>query len=189
MAMLFASAARSGQVHVFEPIALNAALIRANSSLNGFSNIEVNNVAVGTVEGEVEFSVSVDSAYSSMIATHRRHESQLIKVPVVSLDEYIEKQSIRRVDILKIDVEGAERLVLEGARNLLSDPTRRPRAVLLELFDDNLRSFGTSAAECLQKMVDFGYRPHAVRPGSGELVPFKAKMTNKVCNVIFTCVG
>jgi FkbM family methyltransferase len=185
MSMLFAANAPKGQVHVFEPIELNAALINASAALNGFGNIKVNNVAVGSERGSVKFSVASDSAYSSMIATGRSAEAQSIEVPVTTLDEYVASQLLERVDILKVDVEGAENLVIEGAKNLLSDHSRRPRLVLLELFEDNLKPFGSSVAQCIQRMQSFGYLPHVVLPGTERLVRFRQEMTNKFYNVLF----
>ena len=185
MAMLFASAARDGQVHVFEPIDVNAAMIQANATLNGFDNVSVNNVAVGAASGEVTFSVSNDSAYSSMRPTGRSAEARSIQVPMLSLDEYAAQHGIGRVDILKADVEGAEEMVLEGAQQLLSDHTRRPRIVLLELFDNNLTPFGSSVERCIERMAGFGYRPYVIKPGTDQMTPFRPEMSNVLYNILF----
>lgn len=185
MAMLFASAASEGEVHVFEPIDVNAALIRTNASLNQFGHVMVNNVAVGAEAGRVEFSVASDSAYSSMHATGRSPEARVIEVPLISLDDYVAERSINRVDVLKVDVEGAEELVLNGAKGLLSDSRRRPRIVLLELFDKNLAPFDSSVERCLKRMADYGYRPHVVESGTERLVPFQPHMINRWQNIIF----
>ena len=183
--MLMAKRASKGVVHVFEPIPLNAALIRTSAELNGFGNLVINNVAVGSQKGSVAFSISIDSAYSSMHPTGRRAEDKSIIVPVKTIDEYVTVHSVPRIDILKVDVEGAEALVIEGAANILKDTTRRPRMVLLELFDINLVPFDSDVLKIVSRMVSFGYAAKVLKNGGAELVPFTPDMANKFSNVIF----
>jgi FkbM family methyltransferase len=47
-------------------------------------------------------------------------EFNCIDVPVISLDEYIIREKISKINLIKIDVEGWELFVLKGATNLLS---------------------------------------------------------------------
>lgn len=183
--MLMAKCASRGKVHVFEPIPLNAALIGANAALNHFGNLQINNVAVGSEKGSLPFSVSVDSAYSSLHPTDRIAEENTITVPVVTIDGYIAEQGIARVDIMKVDVEGAEDMVIRGAERLLSDPARRPRSVLLELFDINLKPFDSNVLAVVARMVEFGYAAKVLTPGGTDLVPFTPDMANQYYNVIF----
>ncbi len=182
-AMLMASRASQGKVHVFEPIPLNAALIRTNAELNGFTNVSVQNVAVGDTEGTVQFSISVDSAYSSMKATGRSNEERSLDVPLRTLDAYIAEAGVPRVDVMKVDVEGAEGMVIGGATKLLSDKDRRPRLVLLELYEPNLKPFGTNVETIVNQMIAVGYTAK-VHNGK-ELIPFDLSMSNKFYNVIF----
>jgi FkbM family methyltransferase len=186
--LLMSKAASKGTVHVFEPIPMNAALVKTNAELNGLRNVTINNVAVGSEEGMANFSVSIDSAYSSMRATGRIAEAQSIDVPLITLDKYIERSGIERVDIMKVDVEGAEDMVLVGGAALLSDPIRRPRMVLLELFDENLVPFGTNVGTIVDRMIAFGYSANVLADGGGMLVPYYPDMANKYYNIIFSSV-
>jgi FkbM family methyltransferase len=185
MAMLFAATATQGQVHVFEPIEVNAALVRANASLNQFPHVIVNNMAVGANSGTVEFSISQDTAYSSMRATGRSPEVRAIEVPIITLDDYTTQHGINQIDILKVDVEGAEELVLRGAERLLSNPQRRPRIVLLELFDTNLAPFQSSVERCISIMTGYGYKPNVTSNHNDELIPYTSNMANRIQNIIF----
>lgn len=183
--LLFAECASQGEVHVFEPIPLNAALIATNARLNEFSTIRLNECALSDHEGKTEFTVSVDSAYSSMRDTGSVAASKSISVNLSTLDRYCEDKKLPRVDILKVDVEGAEGLVLGGAANLLIDIHRRPRLIMLELFDHNLAPFGISVATIISKMAEFGYNPFVVATGGTRLIPFQPQMTNKIYNIFF----
>jgi FkbM family methyltransferase len=187
-ATLMAQAAPSGEVHSFEPVPLNWHLLSLNVLINGFQNVMSNNIALGDRQGRVAFSAASDGAYSSMVPTGRRSESARIEVEVDTLDAYIHARGIKRVDVLKVDVEGAEGLVLQGARRLLSDPARRPRITMLELFDANHVPYQTSIGEIIRQMAEFGYSPKIVDPG-GRLIDFERCHWNVRPNVFFVGAG
>jgi FkbM family methyltransferase len=183
--LLMSRLASDGSVHVFEPIPVNAALIAANTALNAIENLHLTNAAVGDHEGSVLFSVSVDSAYSSMHATGRLAEEKSIHVPLIALDDYLSAKSLLRIDVMKVDVEGAEDLVIRGASGLLGDSSRRPRIVLMELFDGNLSSFGSSVASVIERMASFGYQPHVLMAGGRRLAPYNPSRHSAFYNIIF----
>lgn len=159
---LLASCATDGHVHIFEPIPLNAAMIRTTMLLNGFANATVNQMALSTSDGEVQFSVSHDSAYSSMRSIGTSAEVRSITVRMGKLDTYLIENGIDRVDVVKVDVEGAEDLVLRGAEALFSDAARRPRLVMLELAAANLEPYGVTVAGVIATMAGWGYAAHIV---------------------------
>ena len=127
--ILMARKAHLGRVIAFEPLPIYRAVLELNARLNGLENIEIRASIVADQVRQEEFSVSVDGAYSSMRPTARKAEARCITVPSVTLDASFAALR-RRIDILKVDVEGAELLILRGARSLLSDPRLRPRALL-----------------------------------------------------------
>jgi len=70
------------------------------------------------------------------------------------LDDIIHDTGVSRVDVVKIDVEGAEMLVLKGSVNTLA---RYHPMVIVELIDAQLRSMGSSEAEVRAFMQAHGY--------------------------------
>ena len=182
--MLMAQKASSGFVHAFEPIKLNASLLKASADLNGFTHLRINQCAVGDVDGEVSFSQSSDSAYSSMIDTNRKPLDRIFTVPSITLDTYLEREGISRIDVLKADVEGAEELVITGATRLLSDKKRRPKIIFLELYDGNLKAFGTSVDMMVEKLQSFDYRPFVINDHC-EVLPYSGILKLHYYNVLF----
>lgn len=173
----------SVSIHAFEPIPLNASLFESSIHLNGFENITLNRICVGNSEGEIELSLASDSAYSSMLATGRKPVVRRLRTPITTLDGYASHARLQRIDVLKVDVEGAEKLVLEGGRGLLSDDTTRPRLILIELFDQNLEPFGTSIAEIVDLMSGLGYRGFVLERGQRRNLV--EDLYNKIYNVFF----
>jgi FkbM family methyltransferase len=85
-----------------------------------------------------------------------------IDVKVVRLDDVLAERKWPRVALVKIDVQGAEERVLDGAEQTLG--SLRP-AWYVEADDDHLRAMGSSAAQLVRRFVGHGYGIHQVTPG------------------------
>lgn len=178
-----AKKARRGMVHSFEPVPLNYQVLALNVLTNGLSNVVMNNFAVGDTDGEANFCIARDGAFSSLVDTGRRIIVETAKTQVMKLDSYCSESKLPRIDILKVDVEGAELAVIRGAAELLADSERRPRLVMLELFEPMLRQLGGSILEVQGLMQRHGYSPFVfVR---NRFVPFSESHHNRFHNVLF----
>lgn len=184
-AMLMAQRAPQGHVHAFEPLPLNAALLQASAVLNRFENITLNQSAVGNEDGHVTFVQAEDSAYSSMLDTARKGVAQRLEVPIVKLDSYCAAAGVARVDVLKADIEGAEGLMLDGATALLSDPMRRPTAMMIELYEPSLAIFGSSVSEIIERLTALGYRAATIQSDL-TLAAFDPVRDAASYNIVFT---
>jgi FkbM family methyltransferase len=80
-----------------------------------------------------------------------------VPVDAVTLDELVVGYSSFRTSLIKIDVQGAEMLVLKGAANVLR---MHGPALFVELHEEGLNRFGTSAAAILGHLADEGYTAH-----------------------------
>lgn len=172
------------QVHAFDPIKLNTNLLSTSIEMNGLTNIIVNQTCIGDYDGTVEFSLSSDSAYSSILDSGRKLEVKKLQVPIVRLDSYVSNMKITRIDFIKIDVEGAEKLVIEGASNVLCTPSLRPKLMMIELCDINLKAFKTSVKEVVDLMINYKYQPFVVKNNKLVTFDFKAH-ANKFDNIFF----
>jgi FkbM family methyltransferase len=140
-------------VIAIEPDAESRRRLAANVAANGYA-VEVVNAALGPAPGVVRFTTGRDSLNRLALAT----ETEAIEVPVTTLDEVL---GDRHAAGVKIDVEGAEQLVLQGARRALAEK----RIALLQL-EWNPRSeilLGTNRAPVVELLTSLGYR--LARPG------------------------
>ena len=179
----FAKRANQGSVHSFEPVPLNYHLLPVNILSNALTNVVLNPCAVGDTNQQVDLCIAKDGAYSSLIDTGRKAITECVKTKMVSLDAYCSDRNLSRIDILKVDVEGAEPMVLRGAAHLLADAKRRPRLIMLELFEPMLRRFGCTISEIDGIMRTYGYKSFAVV--RDKLVPFSEQHHNRFYNVLF----
>jgi FkbM family methyltransferase len=185
--LCLAKRANRGGIHSFEPVPLNYHVLALNVLANRLTNVAINDCSVGDANGEVDFCIAQDGAFSSLIDTGRKAVIETTKISMVTLDSYCSEHNLPRIDILKVDVEGAEHAVLRGAVGLLADPERRPRLVMLELYEPMLRQFGHTIAEVAALMRTYEYNAFVFV--EGELVQFSELHYNKFYNVLFLGPG
>ena len=110
----------SGRVIAFEPQVSLAAYLRTLCDTLGLPNVTVEPKAVHAKAGNLTLYVpGEEDAPGASLSTKitRRKTCRTVDVPVVSLDEYFDPST--RIGILKIDAEGAEKGVFEGAARIL----------------------------------------------------------------------
>jgi FkbM family methyltransferase len=90
-----------------------------------------------------------------------------LAVRLTTLDAEVARRALTRVDLIKIDVQGAEALVLAGARQTLA---RWRPALYVEVDELNLRRYASSAADLLDDVQRHGYRMHRL-DGEGLSAP------------------
>jgi FkbM family methyltransferase len=105
---------KSGRVFAFEPLPKNAGYLRKHIRMNRIPNVTLIEAAVSDRSGEARFREGGSSFTGSI------DSGGPLVVEQVSLDDLVWQREIPLPDYIKIDVEGAERMVLQGARELLS---------------------------------------------------------------------
>jgi FkbM family methyltransferase len=155
------------QVHSFEPAPRTFAKLKANidSSPGARGAVKLNCVAVGPTVGTVEFQVEPSSPATNHVRLKSRETNgsgsplgTVQLVPMISIDRYCEENEIRHIDFMKVDTEGLEPLVLDGARDCLRN--RRISTMVLEACPVALQRAGSSVASLHDRLLSNGYEPH-----------------------------
>jgi FkbM family methyltransferase len=149
----------TGRVEAFEPNPRFAALLARSLAVNGLAgHAGVNNMAVGAGEGVAELLFSWAWGGGGQITTAPGdvpEGSQTVACRVVALDSFFADPGFR-VDVVKMDVEGAEARAIAGMRQLLA---RSPNAkVMFEFAPGMLAAQGSSASELVQLFSQLGFR-------------------------------
>jgi FkbM family methyltransferase len=119
----------TGSVFAFEADPETYSLLIGNIELNGLANVIARQTCVSDHVGTVSFYKHRDSAKSSIVD---RGEKLSVTLPSEKLDNLIPANA--KIDILKVDVEGAELSVLRGASRIFLDQ-RPPSVVIIEVLD------------------------------------------------------
>ena len=161
----------AGHVWAIEAHPRTFRYLEGNIALNRANNIEAINAAAAASPGRLSFS---DGRRDDM----NRVGGQEIEVEAQRLDDLIEWRG--RIDLLKIDVEGYELPVLQGATEIL----RRTECILIEVAEHHFQDFGYSVGALLELIEGFGMQ--LLRPtGPGEVKRIGSDFaTDKVENLI-----
>ena len=126
----------TGRVVCFEPLPANARQIEYNAALNGFSNITVSLDALGGSNRSETFRTSAEPTWGMLTSVGKAPEksSGSIEVKVRTLDSLCGPGALPYPDLMKIDVEGAEVELLEGAAATIA--ACRP-LLIIELHNTN----------------------------------------------------
>ena len=157
----------SGRVFAFEPSPRERKKLKWHIRWNHCSNVEILDTAMGSKAGQAELFVAAgrETGCNSLRPPAVRGTPKKVSVPVDTLDEFLSRRGIERVDFIKMDVEGAELSVMQGAEYLLSGK-KRP-VVLVEVCDLRTAAWGYAAPEILKHLVERGYRWFEAREGGG----------------------
>ena len=153
--LLAARRVPSAQIHAFEPVPERVERLRAHVQQNGAYGIVINSCAAGAENGSFSF-FGVHEGNTGASSLVRRAASDVeIRVPMVTLDAYVAQKQIERVDVIKIDVEGAEILVFNGATTLLSGDDAP--SIFFEADDKLSASFAVSTRQTKELLARHGY--------------------------------
>jgi len=145
----------AGRVVAIEPSPRTLAALRTNIALNALQNVEAVQRLLWSEAGR-EMNLRVLDPYNLGANSLFGNGAVEVVLPTDTLDNLVSELGLTHVDIIKIDVEGAEREVLLGAKRCLRE--LRPRALILALdnSDESLRR------QALDIVLQSGY--HEVDP-------------------------
>jgi FkbM family methyltransferase len=157
-----------GHVHAVEPQPGPAGFVDATRRLLGAAHVTVHRTALGAaagrgalslprrrmlpVHGRAFLTTGADGLGSN--AEFARHDE--VPVAVSTLDDLVADLQLDRLDLVKVDIEGAEATLLAGAAKTLEG--FRP-VLMLELEDRHLARFGTTVADVVADLAELDYLP------------------------------
>jgi FkbM family methyltransferase len=145
----------TGEVRAIEPNAFMATLLDRNVSHNQRTTVVIDRLALGDSDGTVQLWLSgTNQQRHSVHAANVPNPVGAETVPQLTADSYwCSHLGQRQVGLLKLDVEGAERLVLASGPQLLS----ACRNVWMEFWPAGIGRDGTDPYECLEILDDSGF--------------------------------
>jgi FkbM family methyltransferase len=146
----------AGRVIAFEPNPPIFNQLKKNCELNPDLRVLPENLALGDADGVVEM-IQPDGRNPGTVTVNPGESGKkncAANIPVTTLDAYLQKKSIGKVDLIKIDVEGYEGHVLDGAANTIQ---KNHPVIIMELVDAHQQRHGGSARLIADKLKKHGY--------------------------------
>ena len=159
------------QVIAFEASPRNHAPLRANIARNNCeSRVQLHELALGTAAGTAQFSLG-DEGQTGWGGIVKGGGAAEVTVQVNTLDQMIGPSVT--VDLLKIDVEGADSWVLQGARRLLTE--KRVRNIYFEQNRPRMSALGIGEDEAMKFLQSVGYKASVLSGEGTEVVEYQAQ--------------
>ena len=158
-----------GKVLSFEPEPNNFKYLKKNIEVNDFENVTPIQGAISDKNGEIDlFICEYDSGHHTInqfqgieaIARGRKSKEKTIKIKTWKLDDYLNNQNVKSVDVMKIDIEGSEGLALKGMQKTLKLPGIN---IFIEYYPALLKSMGTDLKLHIESLLnDYGFKVYAI---------------------------
>ncbi len=155
--LLAADKITTGSIYAFEPDPRVLPYLHQNVVLNGLEKVvTIFPHAVSNKKGRISFTLDIHSETSHLTKKNETGRERRT-IAATTLDIFAREKLLSRIDVLKIDVEGAEGRVFAGADDLL-----RQQKIGLILFELNPESqrYGTSPQEVVTQLSECGYRTY-----------------------------
>lgn len=145
----------TGKVYALEPEPNNFRLLVNNIKLNGFSNIIPQQIALSNEKGKATLFLDKNNLGAHSI----RHRNVMadggrVAIETVRLDDFVQSTETQRVDLIIMDVQGAEGLVIDGADQALK---KNNIMILMEFWPYGMRNIGTDPRELIRKLYGYGF--------------------------------
>ena len=159
----------SGKVIAVEAHPATFGYLKENVELNKFSNIELINAAAGNKAGSISFS-NINSDDQNKVLIQNENG---IKVELDTLDNLLSSETA--IDLLKIDVEGYEKFVLEGATSTLN----KTKIVFYESWEKHFNGFGYYTSDVINIFRENGFTVYKLEADS--LLPLSSTYKSVNC--------
>lgn len=168
-----------GHAYIFEPNPSSFKRLKENIAYNNARNITAEQMAVSNKNGTMRFY----NKQGSLIKNHLHKSYDYISVKTVRLDDFIQLKKIKSVRLIKIDVEGAETIILKSLRKYLSTSIPPPN-LLIEVVDAFQKNARSSESELLELLKKYGYTPYIIT--SDSLIPYRWNIDKRVKDLYFS---
>jgi len=156
----------SGCVWAFEPASATASLLARSIAVNGFAQAVLERSAVSATAGTARLSLNENSELNALV-TGEAPSAASETVPVVTLDECIERHRWRDIEFMKMDAEGEEANILKGGERFFSQ--------MSPLVQYEVRAGSDLHMRLVRDFSALGYDSYRLVPGLDLLVAFDPK--------------
>lgn len=167
----------AGHVLALEPAARVADLLSRTVHMNGLGWVDVRPVAASEEDGTLRFNLSAQTTHNSILPLD--DVIQTIDIPACRLDTMVAPGG--RVDLVKIDVEGAELHVWRGMQRIVAD--NPGIALVLEFGPDHLRRAGQGIDAWFEELQSTGLTAWEIDEAALAVRPLRAEGLNEVYTI------
>lgn len=182
-----------GKVYSFEPCRRHVQLLRENVSMNNLHWVDINPLALSDKAGKAVLHLNPvnDGGHSlgdlsgspDLLGRDAEELSEIVET--ATLDDFVKKKNIQNIDFIKLDVEGAETLVLEGARGTLS--SGKVSKIICETGTEAQKQIGKTEKDLRNVFYSYNFRSYFIGETLTEFGPETA--VERLPNILYAREG
>ena len=155
-----------GKVFAFEPDPHNFSLLQKNISTNEFRNVTASQIALSDRSGTRELFFGDNNTTHSFSDKRGKRKSETVTTD--TLDNILKADGSPRVDLIKMDIEGAEPVAFEGMKETLSNNPKL--IVFFEFYPNAIKRLGCDPITFLEDFRKLGFTISVIDENAGQLI-------------------
>jgi len=158
----------NGKVFVYEPEPTNINFLKKNIDSNNLKNVFIETKAMSNSAGNTKLFITKDNKGTHSLANNRSVKDY-INIETDTLDNSLKKYGSPKIDIIKMDIEGAEILAIDGMRETIKNS---PNLIIFsEFYPKAIIRLGGSPIGYLEKLRDLGFSIFLINEKTKKLEP------------------
>ncbi len=172
---------KTGKVYAFEPDPRSRILLEKNIKENNCRNVFVVKEALAAKNGRATLlQDSANPGESSLTSSTTKAQNTMV-IATITLDQFVQKNNIEYIDLIKMDIEGGEVAALQGATKTLG--AFRNTTLFIECNTQALQKAKTSTHELVKTLQSFGFHTkNILNEFSNKSLPYTEKALAKNLN-------
>ncbi len=170
---------KNGRVFAFEPGPINFQLLEKNIKINEYNNVTLVNKAVSKDNKSIKLYLNetngtghkIDDISNLGVKLNRKS----IDIESIKLDDFLKNKKIKKIDFVKIDVEGSESEVIKGMNNIFKN--NKSLKMILEFTPGALKNYGKDPKKYLKEFISKGFKLYEI-PDKGSFDKDKIPINN-----------
>lgn len=159
---------KKGKVYAFEADKNNFKILKKNVEINGYKNIILINKAIWNKKGSIKFYVNKKNTAGN--STYRGKNLEHDEIESIKLDDYFKKN--KKVNFIKMDIEGSEGRAIKGMSNLLKE--NKNIKIITEFYPKFLNQIGKEINYSAKNYLDFlkkiGFKLYDIQERNNSLI-------------------
>lgn len=157
----------TGKVFAFEPETKNFEILKKNVEANGYKNVTIEQKAVADKTQKITMYLSNSPKDHRIYSYDQNRDS--IEIDGITLDDYF-KNYDKKIDFIKSNIQGADCGAIQGMRNIIKK-SKPELKIITEFTPSMLKGFGTDPGECLDLLLEEGFKFFDVRLYEKKAIP------------------
>ena len=171
--------APNGRVYAFEPVAPLYTRLKKNVIKNGLDGVvSLHQTAISNQTGWAVMSYADETKENQGMGSLVNLENQVTKLSqetsTITLDDFVKEHDIKNIDLMKIDIQGAEGHLLEGGQDLFN---RLSPDLLIEISPTDLSCAGLNSRGLCRMIENYGYHIYTIKGGSVERLVYADRVS------------